>query len=149
MAFSIVETKERSFEFPVGESSFSSSAIFSFKRSDTTGILSSTFISLILVTIFSIYKSVGHKGKFGHEFLEFEFRPDGKLRYANMSNYKKDTMIRKECFVAPSVISELRRIIEECEITKEDDSQWPQPDRVGKQELEIIMGDEHICFTVN
>ena len=21
---------------------------------------------------------VGHKGKFGHEFLEFEFRPDGK-----------------------------------------------------------------------
>ena len=20
---------------------------------------------------------VGHKGKFGHEFLEFEFRPDG------------------------------------------------------------------------
>ena len=28
-------------------------------------------------------RSVGHKGKFGHEFLEFEFRPDGKLRYAN------------------------------------------------------------------
>ncbi|RLM62044.1 hypothetical protein C2845_PM14G03500 [Panicum miliaceum] len=26
---------------------------------------------------------VGHKGKFGHEFLEFEFRPDSKLRYAN------------------------------------------------------------------
>ncbi len=25
---------------------------------------------------------VGHKGKFGHEFLEFEFRPDGKLRSA-------------------------------------------------------------------
>ena len=22
---------------------------------------------------------VGHKGKFGHEFLEFEFRPDGKM----------------------------------------------------------------------
>lgn len=21
---------------------------------------------------------VGHKGKFGHEFLEFEFRPDGE-----------------------------------------------------------------------
>ena len=25
---------------------------------------------------------VGHKGKFGHEFLEFEFRPDGKVRAA-------------------------------------------------------------------
>jgi protein mago nashi len=44
---------------------------------------------------FSWY-SVGHKGKFGHEFMEFEFRPDGKLRYANNSNYKNDVMIRKE-----------------------------------------------------
>lgn len=25
---------------------------------------------------------VGHKGKFGHEFLEFEFRPDGKFNSA-------------------------------------------------------------------
>lgn len=25
---------------------------------------------------------VGHKGKFGHEFLEFEFRPDGKSQEA-------------------------------------------------------------------
>lgn len=39
---------------------------------------------------------VGHKGKFGHEFLEFEFRPNGQLRYANNSNYKNDTIIRKE-----------------------------------------------------
>eukprot|EP00965_Chrysotila_dentata_P045955 1527427-Pleurochrysis_carterae.AAC.2 len=39
---------------------------------------------------------VGHQGKFGHEFLEFEFRSDGRLRYANNSNYKNDTMIRKE-----------------------------------------------------
>ncbi len=39
---------------------------------------------------------VGHKGKFGHEFLEFEFNPDGKLRYANNSHYKNETLIRKE-----------------------------------------------------
>jgi protein mago nashi len=39
---------------------------------------------------------VGHKGKFGHEFMEFEFTDDGKLRYANNSNYKNDVMIRKE-----------------------------------------------------
>lgn len=25
---------------------------------------------------------VGHKGKFGHEFLEVEFRSDGKVRRA-------------------------------------------------------------------
>jgi hypothetical protein len=60
---------------------------------------------------------VGHKGKFGHEFLEFEFRPDGKLRYANNSNYKNDTMIRKEVFVSPSVLREARRIIQESEVT--------------------------------
>ena len=45
-------------------------------------------------TDFYLRYYVGHKGKFGHEFLEFEFRPDGKLRYANNSNYKNDTMIR-------------------------------------------------------
>ena len=28
--------------------------------------------------------------------MEFEFRPDGRLRYANNSNYKNDVMIRKE-----------------------------------------------------
>lgn len=40
--------------------------------------------------------STGHKGKFGHEFLEFEFLSEGRMRYANNSNYKNDTMIRKE-----------------------------------------------------
>ena len=40
--------------------------------------------------------SVGHKGKFGHEFMEFELLPNRTLRYANNSNYKNDVMIRKE-----------------------------------------------------
>ncbi|XP_063716409.1 protein mago nashi homolog [Symsagittifera roscoffensis] len=92
---------------------------------------------------------VGHKGKFGHEFLEFEFRPDGKLRYANNSNYKKDTMIRKECVVSKAVLEKLRNMIMDSEIMKEDDEQWPQPDRVGRQELEIVMEKEHICFTTS
>lgn len=76
---------------------------------------------------------VGHKGKFGHEFLEFEFRPDGKLRYANNSNYKNDTMIRKEAYVHQAVMEELKRIILDSEIMAEDDSLWPPPDRVGRQ----------------
>lgn len=46
--------------------------------------------------LFSFLHSVGHKGKFGHEFMEFEFRPNGRMRYANNSNYKNDVMIRKE-----------------------------------------------------
>ena len=31
------------------------------------------------VTDFYLRYYVGHRGKFGHEFLEFEFRPDGKI----------------------------------------------------------------------
>ncbi|KAI9013109.1 protein mago nashi 2 [Gaertneriomyces semiglobifer] len=90
---------------------------------------------------------VGHSGKFGHEFLEFEFKPDGKLRYANNSNYKNDSMIRKEVYVSKAMMTELKRIVEESEILKEDDALWPVPDRVGRQELEIVCGDTHIAFT--
>jgi len=50
----------------------------------------------LLSFLLSFTCSVGHHGKFGHEFLEFEFQPNGRLRYANNSNYKKDSMIRKE-----------------------------------------------------
>ena len=92
---------------------------------------------------------VGHKGKFGHEFLEFEFRPDGLLRYANNSNYKNDVMIRKEVYTSKAVIEEVKRIIDESELLKEDDALWPPPDRIGRQELEIVMGDEHISFTTS
>ena len=38
-----------------------------------------------------------------------------QLRYANNSNYKNDTMIRKECYVSQAVLDELRRIIEDAE----------------------------------
>ena len=29
---------------------------------------------------------------------------------------------------------------------KEDDSQWPEPDRIGRQELEVVLGDDHVSF---
>ena len=35
-----------------------------------------------------------------------------------------------------------------CVFHREDDQNWPEPDRVGRQELEIVLGDEHISFTV-
>ena len=40
-----------------------------------------------------------------------------QLRYANHSNYKNDTMIRKEANVAPAVLKELRRIIEDSDVS--------------------------------
>jgi hypothetical protein len=59
---------------------------------------------LLLVLIFLRYwynlfaigfVSTGHSGRHGHEFLEFEY-DNGRLRYANNSNYRNDSLIRKE-----------------------------------------------------
>ena len=94
---------------------------------------------------------VGHKGKFGHEFLEFEFRPDGRMRYANNSNYKNTAggMIRKEAYVSPAILLELKRIIEESEVIREDDKNWPEPDRNGRQEFEVVLGNQHVSFATS
>ncbi|KAI0803930.1 Mago nashi protein [Xylaria sp. FL0064] len=93
----------------------------------------------------------GHSGRFGHEFLEFDFRVvgDGRsavARYANNSNYRNDSLIRKEMCVSSLVIDEIRRIVKSSEIMKEDDKKWPEKNKDGRQELEIRMGNEHISF---
>lgn len=31
----------------------------------------------------------------------------------------------------------------------EDDVNWPKPDKNGRQELEIVLGNEHISFTTS
>lgn len=43
----------------------------------------------------------------------------------------------------------MKRIIEDSEILKEDDNLWPRPDRVGRQELEVVLGEDHISFTTS
>ncbi|KAM4066989.1 mago nashi protein [Hirsutella rhossiliensis] len=93
----------------------------------------------------------GHMGRFGHEFLEFDFRAvgDGRsavTRYANNSNYRNDSLIRKEMCVSSVIVDEIKRIVKTSEIVKEDDSKWPQKNKDGRQELEIRMGNEHISF---
>ncbi|EGO59393.1 hypothetical protein NEUTE1DRAFT_38114 [Neurospora tetrasperma FGSC 2508] len=95
--------------------------------------------------------SSGHSGRFGHEFLEFDFRVlgDGRsatARYANNSNYRNDSLIRKEMCVSSLVIDEIKRIIKDSEIMKEDDEKWPTKNKDGKQELEIRLGNDHISF---
>lgn len=68
------------------------------------------------------------------------------MRYANNSNYRNDSLIRKEMCVSSAVIQEIKRIIKESEIMKEDDSKWPQKNKDGRQELEVRLGSEHISF---
>ncbi|KAI6364800.1 Protein mago nashi [Pyricularia grisea] len=93
----------------------------------------------------------GHSGRFGHEFLEFDFRVvgDGRsavARYANNSNYRNDSLIRKEMSISSLVVDEIKRIIKSSEILKEDDVKWPPKNKDGKQELEIKIGNDHISF---
>ena len=80
---------------------------------------------------------------------QFEVLPSGVLKYANNSAYKSkgQDVIRKLVTVSPAVVAELKRIIVESEVTKEDDNNWPEPDVVGEQNLEIKIGNEHISFT--
>ena len=77
--------------------------------------------------------ATGSDDEQGRSEAERPRRRQGKLRYANNSNYKNDVMIRKEAYVHKSVMEELKRIIDDSEITKEDDALWPPPDRVGRQ----------------
>lgn len=103
---------------------------------------------------------------------------NAQLRYVNNSCYKTDTgedVIRKQCYVSRAVLQEVKRIVVDSEvsdgdatacpwgmrgsessacihvvqITKEDDSNWPEPDRVGRQELEVVLGKEHISFSTS
>lgn len=50
--------------------------------------------------------------------------------------------------VSSLLIAEIKRIIKDSEITKEDDSRWPQKNKDGRQELEIRLGSDHIQFEV-
>jgi len=51
--------------------------------------------------------------------------------------------------VSALLVSEIKRIIKDSEIMKEDDSKWPQKNKDGRQELEIRLGNDHIQFEVS
>jgi protein mago nashi len=74
--------------------------------------------------------------------------PSGKLRYANNSNYKDDSIIRREVSLGPAVVQELKRIIRTSDISTVDDENWEDPPSQDRQqELEIKIDNEHIAFT--
>mmetsp|Transcript_33378 Transcript_33378/g.62061 ORF Transcript_33378/g.62061 Transcript_33378/m.62061 type:complete len:104 (-) Transcript_33378:384-695(-) len=58
-------------------------------------------------------------------------------------------MIRKEVYVGTAVLDEVKRIIELSEIIKENDASWPAPDSVGRQELEVVIANQHISFVTS
>lgn len=50
--------------------------------------------------------------------------------------------------VSALLVAEIKRIVKDSEIMKEDDSRWPQKNKDGRQELEIRLGSDHIQFEV-
>jgi Mago nashi protein len=50
--------------------------------------------------------------------------------------------------VSSLIIDEIKSIIKDSEVMKEDDTRWPQKNKDGRQELEIRLGNEHISFEV-
>ncbi len=65
----------------------------------------------------------------------------GLSNKTNTNKTKQNTTIRKEALVHSVGMDELRRIIKDTEIMAEDDGLSPQPDRVGRQELEIVTSE--------
>jgi hypothetical protein len=51
-------------------------------------------------------------------------------------------------WIGPLVVDQIRELVEESEIMREDDEKWPRKNVVGRQELEIRLGNEHISFEV-
>ncbi|KAK4053204.1 hypothetical protein OIV83_001939 [Microbotryomycetes sp. JL201] len=101
------------------------------------------FTTVDRMLFLSILKKLGKQA--GVQFLEFEIS-HGRLRYANNSNYRNDSLIRKETHLSPLTVSEIKRIVHESEIVKEDDKQWPERNIVGRQEMEVRLGDYHVSF---
>lgn len=52
-------------------------------------------------------------------------------------------------WISPLMVDELRRIVEDSEIMREDDAKWPKKNSTGRQELEVRLGKEHISFEVS
>lgn len=91
----------------------------------------------------------GHTGRYGNEFLEFELSENGSLKYVNNSNYRNEFIIKKQARVSPAVLDELKRLIVQYALCESDDEQWPTPDRNGRQELEVHLGNTHVSFLTN
>ena len=52
--------------------------------------------------------------------------------------------VHVRCEVQLPLLTSIRVCLQ---ILKEDDANWPPPDKAGRQELEIILGEAHISFT--
>ena len=48
--------------------------------------------------------------------------------------------------MSETVLAEVKRIVTESNIVQEDDKHWPEPKEDGRQEFEVVLGNQHISF---
>lgn len=89
----------------------------------------------------------GHKGKYGHEFVQFDIHATGRLRYANVSKYPGfHPVISKECNITHHALNVFKVVLKESKIVSEDCSTWPPQNGAGCQELELLLGERRVTF---
>ncbi|KAJ1836656.1 hypothetical protein LPJ63_000148 [Coemansia sp. RSA 2711] len=94
----------------------------------------------------SISRITGHRGRYGHEFFRFEIDNQGYLKYANNSNYRRDSIIHKSLRLSPTLVAEFKRIVDDSEIMAEDSTLWPRRDENGRLQLDISLNGKSISF---
>ena len=47
--------------------------------------------------------------------------------------------MRYALFFLQGILEQLKKVVKDSEIMKEDDRNWPMPDKVGRQELEVSL----------
>ena len=89
---------------------------------------------------------VGHRGKYGHEFIEYSVDNSGALRYINGTNYKKDGQLSCSAICDKSIVECVVDQVRKSNLLECDDTNWPYPDKGGRQELEIVIDNKHYSF---
>lgn len=59
------------------------------------------------------------------------------MRYINNSNYKSDTLIKKEVYLNEDLLEEIKRIIRDSGVMKVNNEKWNKPDESCSQYLKI------------
>ena len=89
----------------------------------------------------------GHMTRRGPEFIEFEIKAQegGLVKYTNNST-GLDKKIKRAWCLSPVALRTFKRKLLESYILDCNDENWPEPNREGRQELEVVIGGTHISF---
>lgn len=102
---------------------------------DTTCLCSGTVVLTLPIDIFTNRAFHLKQSNLTCSFsVQYTFQPlFGAFVFCCMSCLNEYVFCSDQAYVHKSVMEELKRIIDDSEITKEDDALWPPPDRVGRQ----------------